>query len=444
MRILPFPDRDDLGPEENWLAELDAALSETAKQRRAGVDEVLSARAGEDPHAASWRELRDDVRTLAPPISPEFERELGERIAEWSARSAVGQVHRPQQSHSPKLPHRFEGSRRPGRPHRRLGWLRPTPPRFAALSVAFAVIAAVLIAAPWRPAGHTVEKSQRSSSLAARADEAGPAFGPAESAPATGARTGKASSSGAPAGGSAFAGSATNAPDAGGAASAPGRVQQLSASISLTAIPDEVQTVADRVSRLAVSEGGFVQSSHVNEGEKTGEASLTLNVPSAKLSAALASLGQLAPVRAESQSLQDITNTYDEDRQRLNEATAERRALLRALAQASTEGEIDSLRARLAQNGGTLARARATLGTVAKQASTAEVEVTVVGDKSVGSEGLTLHRGLHDAVRVLTVTLVILLIAAAVLVPLGLLAIALATAKRAWLQHRRERVLDGG
>lgn len=149
-------------------------------------------------------------------------------------------------------------------------------------------------------------------------------------------------------------------------------------------------------------------------------------------------------MRSESQSLQDITNTYDEARQRLNDATAERQALLRALARASTEGEIDSLRERLAQNGGAIARARAALGTVSRQASTAEVEVTVEGDKNANSEGLTLHRGLHDAGRVLTVTLVVLLIAAAVLVPLALVAIALATARRAWRRHRRERVLDGG
>ena len=202
--------------------------------------------------------------------------------------------------------------------------------------------------------------------------------------------------------GSASVGAARNAPAASGAAAAPGRVQQLGASIALTAAPDEVQTVADRVSRLTTSEGGFVQSSHVNEEEQAGEATLTLSLPSAKLSAALASLGRLVPVRSESQSLQDITNTYDEARQRLNDATAERQALLRALARASTEGQIDSLHARLAQNGGAIARARAAFGMVSNQASTAEVEVTVVGDKNAGSEGLTLHRGLHDAGRVLT------------------------------------------
>jgi hypothetical protein len=217
----------------------------------------------------------------------------------------------------------------------------------------------------------------------------------------------------------------------------------LGASIALTATPDEVQTVADRVSRLATSEGGFVRSSHVNEEEQAGEATLTLSLPSAKLSAALASLGRLAPVRSESQSLQDITNTYDEARQRLNDAIAERQALLRALARTSTEGEIDSLHARLAQNGGAIARARAAVGAVSQQASTAEVEVTVVGDKNASSEGLTLRRGLHDAGRVLTMTLVVLLIAAAVLLPLALVAIALVAGRRAWFRHQRERVLGG-
>ena len=419
MRIVPFPGGSGTGPDESWLAELESALDG----------------AGEGPRADSWRELREDVRALATPMSVEFERELGERIAERST---------PSESKSASKRSAPKGST-PKQPRRRWGWpRRPSRPALAGVSVACVVIAAVLIAAPWRPAGHVVESPGKSSSASARADRLGPAFGPAESAPVAGTKADKASSSGAGASGSASAGPVTNAQAASGAAAASGRVQQLGASITLTATPDEVQTVADRVSRLATSEGGFVRSSHVNEEEKAGEATLALSLPSAKLSAALASLGRLAPVRAESQSLQDITNTYDEARQRLNDATAERQALLRALARASTEGEIDSLRARLAQNSGAIARARAALGTVSKQASTAEVEVTVVGDKNVGSEGLTLHRGLHDAGRVLTVTLVFLLIAATVLVPLALVAIALATARRAWRRHQRERVLGGG
>jgi Domain of unknown function (DUF4349) len=399
MRVIPFPGASGTGPEENWLAELEAALNGD----------------GEGPRADSWRELRDDVRTLTPPMDPDFERKLGERIAERGARSV------------------------PKRPHRRLGRLRPTSPALAALSVALAVIAAVLIAAPWRPAGHTAGSSGKSSAASARANQ----LGPAESAPTAGAIHAAKSAAGASTAKAMNAPQAANAPlVVSGAAAAPGRVQQLGASISLSATPSEVQTVANRVSRLAVSDGGFVQSSHVNETEKAGEATLTLSLPSAKLSAALASLGQLAPVRAENQSLQDITNTYNAARQRLNDAIAERAALLRALSRATTEGQIDSLRERLSQAGGAIARARTALGTVSKQASTAEVEVTVLGDKSASSEGLTLHRGLHDAGRVLTVTLIVLLIAIAVLVPLGLVAIALATVRRAWLSYRRERILD--
>jgi hypothetical protein len=420
MKVIPFPGGGAERPDEAWLTELEAALDGTV----------------EGPRADSWRELREDVRALVPPMSPEFERELGERIAERSARSAVGQSHDPQQPYRPREQHH------PRQPHRRFGWLRPTPPTLAAATVAFIVIAAVLIAAPWRPAGHTVEGSDRSSSVSARADRLGPAFGPVERTQVAGASAAKTSSSGAASGASASAGAAANAPAASGPVAAPGRVQQLGASISLTTTPGEVQATADRVSQLAVSEGGFTQSSHVNTEEDTGEANLTLSLPSAKLSAALASLEALAPVRAESQTLQDITNTYEAAQQRLSDVTAERQALLRALAKASTEGEIDSLRERLAQNRGAIARAHTALRAVSQQASTSEVEVTVIGDKRAGSEGLSIHRGLHDAGRVLVVTLAVLLIAAAVLVPLALALAAIAGARRTWRRYQRERVLD--
>lgn len=80
------------------------------------------------------------------------------------------------------------------------------------------------------------------------------------------------------------------------------------------------------LARLAVSEGGFVQNSHV-QVQQTGpsEADLTLKLPSAKLNAALAALAELAPVHAESQSLQDITNSYQAARRALADASANAR-----------------------------------------------------------------------------------------------------------------------
>ncbi len=236
-------------------------------------------------------------------------------------------------------------------------------------------------------------------------------------------------------------GAASSAPSS-SAANAPGRVQQLAASITLAATPSAVQETANRVSALVAGDGGYVQSSHVNVGQSTGEATMTLNLPSAKLGAALAALSRLAPVRSESQSLQDITGSYDSARQRLTDATAEQRALLRALSKATTEGQIDSLRERLSQTRSTIARDRSALQTVSRQAATAEVEVTVLGDAHAASEGLTLHRGLHDAARVLVVALVVLLVAAAVLVPLALVIVLSVAGLRAWLSYRRERALS--
>jgi hypothetical protein len=204
-----------------------------------------------------------------------------------------------------------------------------------------------------------------------------------------------------------------------------------------------VQAAADGVARVTQRDEGFVQSSHVQvQQQGASEATLTLRLPSARLGAALASIGRLAPVRAQSQSLQDITDTYNAARQRLTDAVAERQALLRALAGATTEGQIASLRERLSQARGAVDRARTALQTVSQRASTAEVEVTVLGDARSQSGGLTLDRGLHDAGGVLVGALVVLLIGAAVLVPLLLALVALAAGGRAWRRYQRERALD--
>jgi Domain of unknown function (DUF4349) len=428
MRIIPFPTRSEAGPNDAWHAELDAALGGE----------------GEGSVADSWRELREDVRALAPPMAPEFERQLRERIAERGARrpreasplehAGASTAASPAPPAIPTNPaHR--GSV-PKRLRSRLGRLsRPPGLSGAAAGIATigAVIVAVVVAGPWQagtgPTGVSVPPQLAGSSNPGARTSMG----------TSGAAKGAAAQSTL----SVPGGAASNAPAASGAAAASGRIQQLAASISLSAIPSEVQTVADRVARLAVSFGGFVQSSQVqvqHEGSSRGE--LDLRLPSAKLGGALASLGQLAPVLAESQSLQDITNTYDAARQRLSDATAERRALLRALAGATTEGQIDSLRERLSQARSAITQAQSALQAVSRRASTAEVEVTVLGDARTGSEGLTLHRGLHDAGRVLVVTLAVMLIAAAILLPLALLVLALATARRSWRRYQRERVLD--
>jgi hypothetical protein len=393
MRIVPLPTgHDDEGVEQAWLAEMESALSGAAQ----------------GPAAESWRELREDVRSLAPAMSPGFERELRERILEREAARRRSRL---------RLP-------RPGR-----------PAIAVAFSVALVVLVALVLVAPWHSAhGPAAVPPASSPASAAHADAAEAAAG-ASSASATKAPARADEEAASSAG-------AAAAPSSNGPVSAQGRVQELGASVTLAVTPASVQEIADRVSRLVVRDGGFVQSSHVQVQQgHGGEATLTLKLPSEKLSAALASLEQIAPVRDESQSLQDITNSYNAARQRLTDANAERQALLHALSKASTEGEIDSLHERLAQSRSAIASAHSALEAVSRRASTSEVEVSVIGDAHAVSEGLTLHRGLHDAGRVLTVALVVLLIALAVLVPLGLVLLALLGARRVWRRHQREQAL---
>jgi Domain of unknown function (DUF4349) len=419
MRIIPFPGRGEAGVEAAWRAELDEL------ERSLAGD-------GEGSVADSWRELRADVRALAPPMAPEFEHELAAQIAERDATRRPGKPAAPARPGanavapeitSAGLGNRGHGGSSSGRRGSLLGWLgRSRRWRVAApIAIAVMVAAAVVV-------GSEQSGTQREAAPQPRATAASSGAFQDRLRPANGAAKAPAA--------------VAIAPQAGNAASTPGRVQQLAASLSLTAAPTDVQQTADRVARLAVSDGGFVQNSHVQVQQAgTSEANLTLKLPSAKLDAALASLGQLAPVRAESQSLQDITDAYDAARRRLADVTAERGALLRALSAATTQGQIDSLREQLAQSSTAIAQARSALQAVSQRASTAEVEVTVVGDAHAGSEGLTIHRGLHDAGRVVVVTVVVLLVAVSILVPLALLLVAFAAGRRAWRRYERERVL---
>lgn len=393
MKIVPFPSEQPQPGEQAWLAELEASLA----------GELRS------PQAEQWRQLREDVRSLAPPMSPAFQARLAQELERRGALAGSALA-----GGAPDAP----APARPASP-RRLALGRS---QAIGAAVAAALVVALVIAVPQGSRRPSSQASPRSpvtaSSPAARAGHVGHVdqLGVATPAPS--------SESAAP-------------------ASAPGRVQQLGASITLGTTATNVQTVSDQVSQLATREGGYVQSSNVHvQQQGPSEATLALKLPSARLGAALAAIGRLAPVRAENQSLEDITNAYDAAHRQLSDALAERRALLRALAAASSEGQIDSLRERLASNRAAIASAQASVNAVSQRASNAEVEVSVLGNEHAGSEGLTLHQGLHDAGRVLVAALVVMLVAAAVLVPLALVIALLAAGRSAWRRHRRERVLS--
>jgi hypothetical protein len=413
MRLVPFP-ADQPSPEiEAWTADLDRALEEDAS----------------GAPARQWQELRADVRSLAPAMTPEFQQRLRAELelhgalrrAESAAAESIGASPTSGRGESPRSP----ASR----------WR-------AALAVAASLLVLLVAAialngrsakAPSVTGERAPQPAIATTTATARGSQ------PTLQAPGTPAAAGPAKAPEAESGAS-----APQSNSVPGVSSASTRVQQLAASITLGTTAADVQSTSDAVAQLASREGGYVQSSNVQvQQHGASEATLSLRLPSAKLSAALAGIGRLAAVRAESQSLQDITNSYDAARQRLSDAVAERRALLRALAAATTEGQIDSLRQRLSESRAAIGRAQTAFKAISQRASTSEIEVTVIGDAHAASEGLTFHRGIHDAGQVLLVALIGLLILLAVAVPLALALFAALSLRRAWRRHQRERVLNG-
>jgi hypothetical protein len=401
MKIVPFPQSEG-PPDEQTLAEIEAALR----------GEAVGA------SAESWRELRADVRTLAPVMSPEFEQRLRARI---EARAA-------------KPPRRPMGLGVRSAPARFRVWLG-SGVRARALALggicAMAAIVTLVIAAPWSETERVGEQIF-SKSVAVKAGSADSSAGTVVSAPAAPVKQATPESSSTEAQAAAAGGEALST-----------RVQQRAASLTLAPKPEAVQSVADEVAQLTVREGGFVQSSQVSRQRGTGgSAELRLSLPSARLTAALAALGRLAPTRGESQSLQDITDEYGAARRKLADAVAERQALLRALARASTQSQIESLHARISLAAAAVTRARTAFGAIARRGSNSTVEVTVLGDAHAGSDRSTLGNGVHDALDVLKAVAVVLLVALAVLVPLALVLALLALAWRASRRRLRERALS--
>jgi hypothetical protein len=237
------------------------------------------------------------------------------------------------------------------------------------------------------------------------------------------------------------------APAAGGnEASQQDRKVQRAADLTLTPKPDDVQETADGVVREAQAAGGYVQRSDIATRDGGGEATFTLRIPSARLDDTLARLSKLAHVGALSQSASDITSAVVSAADQLSDARAERAALLRALGKATTDRQIASLKARLADNRSEIAQRKGALDAQRRRADLATVSVTVQGTGSAAKKddgAWTPRDALHDAGRVLEVAGGVALIALAVLAPLAILAALALLAGRTLRRRRREGALDG-
>jgi hypothetical protein len=226
------------------------------------------------------------------------------------------------------------------------------------------------------------------------------------------------------------------------------RKVERSAAITLGVQPRRIDLAAQQISDLADDRGGFVVSSSVASSRTGGGGTITLRVPERNLNATMTELARLGAVRDRSQRMEDITAQSASARDRLQDARAERRALLRQLEDATTLQAAAAIRARLRDVAAEISAAEAGVRRVNNRAAFATVTVTLVADAAAvaGAEDddgvWSPADAAQDALRVLEVIAGVALVALAVLIPLALLILPIWLAARWGARRGRERALD--
>jgi hypothetical protein len=220
--------------------------------------------------------------------------------------------------------------------------------------------------------------------------------------------------------------------------------------LALATAPDDFRDTADGVLDVVDDNDGFVLESSVSggdpdvEGAKPGRANFEIRIPAGQLQSAIAGLSDLGHVVSRTDGTQDITSRFNSAKRRIATYTQARDRLLQRLEDATTETEQNAIKAQLRIVEFQLDAAQRDLGSAQQRVHLVPVTVTVSADDSVsgGDGGWGIDDALDDAGKVLTVGAGVLVISAAVLLPLAILvALSLGIADRA--RHRaREQALD--
>jgi hypothetical protein len=407
----------------------DSPLDPDAETALAVIDATLAGEAVEPEHA----ELAELALILAgqrPLPSTKFTDKLDQRVA---ARFAP--------------PRKGEQAKRSRR-----RW------RYApGVAVGLAATVAIVIGVSSLPSGGASSESSSSSAASGAPLSAPHGVGTPDRAAASKTASPATSSESASAGSSAAssAGSLAATPGASASTSAPspptsGRQVVQAAQLSLTTRPTQVDSVAQQVFDVVSAQSGVVENSTVTATNSTsGYAQFQLSVPSGNLQDTMSALSHLhgASVASRTDSSQDITGEVGGAGRRLADARALRTSLLHQLAAATTQTEIDSLKAQIHDVEASISSDLATLNSLHHKVDNTQISVAInaamlPGHPVSSGGGFTIGKAAHDAGRVLVVAAGGALIALAVLVPLALLgALAL------WLgslirRRRREQALD--
>ena len=179
--------------------------------------------------------------------------------------------------------------------------------------------------------------------------------------------------------------------------------------------------------------GGYVRQSSVSSGSGSGSAqggaTFDAQIPSGNLSGAIAALSHLGHVRSETNTTNDVTEQLGSLRRSLADERAERSGLLRQIAAASEEARAAELRSRLSAVEARIARLQSSLGALSSRIDYTSLALSIAPESGAGAGAnageLTPTGAVRDAARILDAALAVVVLAAAALLPLGIVLAAL-------------------
>jgi hypothetical protein len=226
---------------------------------------------------------------------------------------------------------------------------------------------------------------------------------------------------------------------------------ERSAYIILGTKPGEVGSASGKVYEAVHAARGIVLHSSVDSGSKGATGAIfELLIPTGKVDGALASISQIAEVRARHDATTDITAPTVNAAEELTDSNASIEGLLKELGSVETEAERESVEARLREERRHHAAIRASLDHLRERGAMSELTVRIVTSHGAGVTPPTAEESdgswgvgdaLHDAGHILTIAAGVVLIGLAFLAPIALIALLFWLGNRFRVRRLRERTL---
>lgn len=204
---------------------------------------------------------------------------------------------------------------------------------------------------------------------------------------------------------------------------------ERSAELTLEVEKNRIEKVANEVIRVSDRNRGIVLSTNISVGEEgNGQATFDLRVPAERLAKTLRELSDLGNVVLRTQSGLDITQSFVDTNEQLQEARAERKSLLKQLANASTPKKAKEIKQKLETVKSQIKSYKGQLKSLRNRTDYASIDVTVQSESSDSNasdtedafdDSLDFIVGvLNFGIRVFAVLLVIAIIIAVVVLPI--------------------------